>query len=88
MSALERAKAFAKSRAARTALKIMPLALAAATAHAEVALHHNFAAYQGTGGGGGTTVPEPSTIVMLVTGLAAVPAGYGLSRLRRKKPPQ
>lgn len=86
MSALERAKAFAKSRAAKTALKILPLAMVAATAHAEVALHHNFAAYQGTGGG--TTVPEPSTIVMLVTGLAAVPAGYGLSRLRRKKPPQ
>lgn len=85
MSALERAKAFAKSRAAKTALKILPLAMVAATAHAEVALHHNFAAYQGTGG---TTVPEPSTIVMLVTGLAAVPAGYGLSRLRRKKPPQ
>jgi hypothetical protein len=86
MSALERAKAFAKSRAAKTALKILPLAMVAATAHAEVALHHNFAAYQGTSGG--TTVPEPSSIVMLVTGLAAVPAGYGLSRLRRKKPPQ
>ena len=87
MSALERAKAFAKSRAAKTALKILPLAMVAATAHAEVALHHNFAAYQGTGGGG-NTVPEPSSIVMLVTGLAAVPAGYGLSRLRRKKPPK
>jgi len=52
MTPLERAKAFVKSRAARTALKIMPLALAAVTAtttaaKADVVIHPTDASFNG-----------------------------------------
>lgn len=75
MTALERAKQFAQSRTAKTTLKVLPFALAVATlplgAHAQSS-------------GGGTPVPEPSSLV-LTLGAAVAATPLVVSRIRNKK---
>jgi hypothetical protein len=85
MTALDKAKSFLKSSKTRTALKILPFALAAATASAGTVTTANLAMFQnGSGGGPPTTVPEPATIMLLTAGVAGT-AAYQVLKGRKKK---
>ncbi|MBZ5510122.1 MAG: PEP-CTERM sorting domain-containing protein [Acidobacteriia bacterium] len=83
MTALDKAQSFLKSSKTRTALKILPFALAAATASAGTVATTNFAMFQSSGGGG-TTVPEPASIMLLTAGVAGT-AAYKVLKGRNKK---
>ena len=83
MTALEKAQSFVKSRKTRTALKILPFALAAATASAGTVATTNLAMFQSSGGGG-TTMPEPASIVLLTAGVAST-AAYKVLKGRKQK---
>ena len=81
MTALDKAKSFLKSSKTRTALKILPFALAAATANAGTVATTNFAMFQGTGS---NTVPEPASIMLLTAGVAGT-AAYKVLKGKKKK---
>lgn len=85
MTALERAKSFLKSGKTKTALKLLPFALAAATANAGTVATTNFAMFQVCSGSGcpPPAVPEPATMVMLATGVAG-PMAYRALKGRGK----
>jgi hypothetical protein len=83
MTALDKAKSFLKASKTRTALKILPFALAAATASAGTVATANLAMFQ-SGGGPPTTVPEPATIMLLTAGVAGT-AAYQVLKGRKKK---
>lgn len=83
MTALDRAKSFLKSGKTKTALKILPFALAAATANAGTLANTNFGMYLHATGGGSSQVPEPATFVLLATGVAG-PMAYRLVKGRGK----
>ena len=85
MTALDKAKSFLKSSKTRTALKILPFALAAATASAQTLATTNLAMFQTSGGGNlPPTVPEPASIMLLTAGVAGT-AAYKVLRGRKKK---
>jgi hypothetical protein len=84
MTALEKAKSFLKSSKTRTALKILPFALAAATASAGTVATANLAMFQSGGGTPPPTVPEPASIMLLTAGVAGT-AAYKVLKGRNKK---
>ena len=83
MTALDKAKSFLKASKTRTALKILPFALAAATASAGTVTTTNLAMFQ-NGSGGGTAVPEPASIMLLTAGVAGT-AAYKVLKGRKKE---
>jgi hypothetical protein len=83
MTALDKAKSFLKSSKTRTALKILPFALAAATASASTVATSNLAMFQSSSGGG-TAVPEPASIMLLTAGVAGT-AAYKVLKGRKQK---
>lgn len=90
MTALDKARSFLKSSKTRTALKILPFVLAAATASAGTLATANFAMFQASGGGNTTPptttrkVPEPASIMLLTAGVAGT-AAYQVLKGRKKK---
>ena len=82
MTALDRAKCFLKSSKTKTALKLLPFALAAGTATAGTLTQTNFGMYL-QGYGGGAAVPEPASIVLLTAGVAGT-AAYKVLKGRKK----
>jgi hypothetical protein len=85
MTALDKAKSFLKASKTRSALKILPFALAAASASASTVATTNLAMFQSSGGGGSTSkVPEPASIMLLTAGVAGT-AAYKVLKGKKKQ---